>query len=76
VLGARAHYRAISLMRLLLACPACLSALRVLWVSEAVKTFKDRYSPHLCSSHYSLFVKATTWSQHLADDYDEQIKGW
>ncbi len=30
---------------------------RLMWVSEAVKSFQDQYSPHTSTRHYELFIK-------------------
>ena len=45
-------------------------------MSETVKKFREQYSPHTGGPHYELFIKATNWAKGLADEYDDQIKGW
>ena len=48
----------------------------MLWVSETVKSFREQYSPHTGGQQYERFIRATNWAKTLADDYDDQIKGW
>ena len=52
-----------------------LHLIRVLWVSETVKSLREQYSPHTGGRHYDRFISATNWAKTLADDYDDQIKG-
>lgn len=47
---------------------------RVLWVSEAIKMFKDSYTAHSGSRSYALFLRSSSWAKTLSESYDGETR--
>ncbi|KAK9819988.1 hypothetical protein WJX72_004826 [[Myrmecia] bisecta] len=47
---------------------------RILWVSEAIRLFADRYTPQAGGQAYEHFMRASQSAKQLADDFEDTIR--